>query len=161
VTVGSQLRSTTVTVRSVPEVYDDAAADLLPAVLYDILRLRAEVFVVEQRAAYLDPDGRDLEPGARQLWIADGDRVVATGRILDDGDARRLGRLATAASHRGRGLAAALVEHYLATTTGPWRLDAQSHLAAWYEGFGFVVDGAEHLDDDGIPHVPMVRTAGG
>lgn len=144
-----------------PEVHDAAAADLTPEVLYGILRLRAEVFVVEQGAAYLDPDGRDLEPGARQLWVADGDRVVATGRILDDGDARRLGRLATAPSHRGRGLAAALVEHFLVTTAGPWRLDAQSHLAGWYLGFGFVVDGPEFVDDDGIPHVPMQRPLGG
>ena len=147
--------------RDVPEVHDAAAHDLAPELLYAILRLRAEVFVVEQAAAYLDPDGRDLEPGARQVWIADGDRVVATGRILEEGDARRLGRLATAAALRGQGLAAALVEPFLATSAGPWRLDAQSHLAGWYEGFGFVVDGAEYVDDDGIPHVPMVRTAGG
>jgi ElaA protein len=139
------------------EVHDAAAADLPPGLLYGILRLRAEVFVVEQGAAYLDPDGRDLEPGARQVWVAESDRVVATGRILDDGDARRLGRLATAPSHRGRGLATALVEHFLTATAGPWRLDAQAHLAGWYERFGFVLDGPEFVDEDGIPHVPMRR----
>lgn len=139
------------------EVHDAPASALPPEVLYAILRLRSEVFVVEQAAAYLDPDGRDLEPGARQLWITDGDAVVATGRVLDDGEARRLGRVATAATHRGRGLAARLVEHFVASSPGPWRLDAQAHLAGWYERFGFAVDGEEYVDDDGIPHVPMAR----
>ena len=139
------------------ELHDAPAGELPPAVLYAILRLRAEVFVVEQAAAYLDPDGRDLEPGARQLWITDGDAVVATGRVLDDGGCRRLGRLATAASHRGRGLGARLVEHFLATSAGPWRLDAQAHLADWYARFGFAADGEVFEDDDGIPHVPMLR----
>ena len=36
-------------------------------------------------------------------------------------------------------------------------LDAQSHLTDWYAGFGFVVDGAEYVDEDGIPHTPMRR----
>jgi len=144
----------------VPEVHDVATASLDPSTLYRILRLRSEVFVVEQRAAYLDPDGRDLEVGARQIWIEDDGEVVATGRILDDGSCRRLGRLATAASHRGQGLAAALVEHFVASSAGPWRLDAQAHLAGWYERFGFVVDGEQYEDDDGIPHVPMGRSTG-
>lgn len=139
-------------------IHDRPAGELPAELLYRILRLRSEVFVVEQAAAYLDLDGRDLEPGARQLWIEDGGVVVATARVLDDGESRRIGRIATAASHRRRGLAAELVEHFVATTAGPWRLDAQAHLAGWYERFGFVVDGPEYTDDDGIPHVPMVRT---
>lgn len=142
------------------QVHDADTASLDVATLYRILRLRAEVFVVEQAAAYLDPDGRDLEAGARQLWIVDGDEVVATGRVLDDGDARRLGRLATAATHRGRQLGGRLVEHFVTHTEGPWRLDAQAHLSSWYEGFGFVVDGATYEDGDGIPHVPMLRALG-
>ena len=39
----------------------------------------------------------------------------------------------------------------------PVVLDAQSHLIDWYAGFGFVVDGAEYVDEDGIPHTPMRR----
>ncbi|MEO7555632.1 MAG: hypothetical protein ABIV94_03385, partial [Acidimicrobiales bacterium] len=46
-----------------------ATTDLDAATLYAILRLRSEVFVVEQACAYLDADGRDLEPGCRQVWI--------------------------------------------------------------------------------------------
>lgn len=140
----------------VPMVHDSPTADLPAPVLYGILRLRSEVFVVEQDCAYLDPDGRDLEPATRQLWIQEGGGVVATARILDDGAARRIGRIATARSHRKRGLGGQLVEHFLATSPGPWRLDGQTHLTDWYRGFGFAVAGAEY-DDDGIPHVPMER----
>jgi ElaA protein len=143
--------------RGMPSLHDCTFSELEPATLYGILRLRAEVFVVEQECAYLDVDGRDLEPATRQLWFeADDGAVVATARVLDDGDARRVGRIATHSDHRGQRLAARLVEHFLASSTGPWRLDAQSYLADWYARFGFVVDGPEYLED-GIPHVPMLR----
>ena len=137
--------------------HDAPTAELTVDVLYGILRLRAEVFVVEQQAAYLDPDGRDLEPTTRQLWITDGG-IVATARVLDDGDARRIGRIATAPAWRSQGLAGRLVEHFVATAPGPWRLDGQAYLVDWYRRFGFEVAGDEYVDDDGIPHVPMVRT---
>jgi ElaA protein len=144
----------------VRQVHDAATAELDVATLYRILRLRAEVFVVEPACVYLDPDGRDLEPGARQLWLEDGGEVVATGRVLDEGDARRIGRIAPAPSHRGQGLAAAIVDRFLDSSPGPWRLDAQAHLADWYSTFGFEVCGPVY-DDDGIDHVPMVRHLGG
>ena len=143
-----------------PRLHQAAFAELDAATLYAILRLRAEVFVVEQACVYLDPDGRDLEAGARQLWVEVDGEVVATGRVLDDGDARRIGRIATAPAHRGRGLAATLVRHFLDSSPGPWRLDAQAHLSDWYGRFGFEVCGPVY-DDDGIDHVPMARNLGG
>lgn len=139
--------------------HDRSFAELTTREMYGILRLRAEVFVVEQTSAYLDPDGRDMEATARQLWLEDEHgEVVATARVLDDGDCRRIGRIATRGDHRGRRLAGRLVEHFLASAAAPWRLNAQSHLVAWYESFGFEVDGPQY-NDDGIPHVPMVRRA--
>jgi ElaA protein len=141
-----------------PSLHDRPLAELAPETLYRILQLRAAVFVVEQDCAYLDLDDRDLEPGARQLWIADdAGAVMAAARILDDGDARRIGRVVTQPHHRHGGLASQLIEHFLATTDGPWRLEAQAHLVDWYGRFGFVADGPEYLED-GIPHVPMLRT---
>lgn len=123
---------------------------------YRLWALRSEVFVVEQEAAYLDLDGRDVEPGTRHLWVEDDGAPVATLRVLDDGEARRIGRVATARSHRGQGLAAALMRAALTECAGrSVVLDAQSHLTDWYAGFGFVVDGAEYVDEDGIPHTPM------
>lgn len=136
-----------------------AFAELSPDELYAILRLRAEVFVVEQECAYLDLDGRDREPSARHLWVAAGDQPVAAYlRVLDDGEARRIGRVVTHPSARSGGLAGRLIEYVLATTGGPWVLDAQSHLAGWYGRFGFEVCGDEYLED-GIPHTPMRRPA--
>lgn len=136
-----------------------AVADIDPVVLYRILRLRVDVFVVEQECAYPELDGRDLEPTARLLWVSDDDEVVATVRVLVDGDDRRIGRVATAAAARGRGLAAGLMHEAIAECDGRViRLDAQSHLAHWYARFGFAVDGAEFIED-GIPHVPMTRPA--
>jgi ElaA protein len=134
-------------------------ADLAGPTAYRLWALRSEVFVVEQAAAYLDLDGRDVEPGTRHLWVEADGVPVATLRVLDDGDVWRIGRVATAGAQRGHGLAAALVRAALAECVGrPVVLDAQSHLTDWYAGFGFVVDGAEYVDEDGIPHTPMRRT---
>ena len=137
--------------------HDRPLDEVPPRVLYRILQLRSQVFVVEQTCVFLDPDGRDLEAGCRQLWIDDDTgEVVAAARVLDDGDARRIGRIVTVEAARRQGLAAQLVEHALATYDGPWVLDSQAQLTSWYERFGFEVSGDEYLDD-GIPHVPMRR----
>ena len=123
--------------------------------LHDVLRLRQDVFVLEQECLYPDLDGRDLDPGTVQVWAEDEDgRVVATLRILADGGPVRIGRVATAMAARNRGIAAAMMAAALRETEGPVVLHAQSHLARWYEGLGFAVTGSEYLDD-GIPHVPM------
>ena len=125
---------------------------------YRLWALRSEVFVVEQQAAYLDLDGRDVEPGTRHLWVEDDGTPVATLRILDDPAVWRIGRVATARTHRGRGLAAALMRAAMQECVGrPIVLDAQSHLIDWYAGFGFVRDDADYVDEDGIPHTPMRR----
>ena len=68
----------------------------------------------------------------------------------------RIGRVATRRDARSGGLAAALVDHVIATSDAPWVLDAQAQLLGWYGERGFSVSGAEHLED-GIPHVPMRR----
>jgi ElaA protein len=128
---------------------------------YRLWALRSEVFVVEQAAAYLDLDGRDVEAGTRHLWVEDAGVPVATLRVLDDGDTWRIGRVATARSHRGQGLAAALLRAALEECGGrPVALDAQSYLTDWYTAFGFVPDGPEFVDEDGIPHTPMRRSQG-
>lgn len=140
-------------------IHDRSFADLTVGELYDILRLRAEVFVVEQECAYLDPDGRDTEAGTRHVWISAEDGSIASYlRVLEDASERRIGRVVTSAAARSAGLAAQLLEHVLAAGRGPWVLDAQSPLVGWYARFGFVDDGAEFVED-GIPHTPMRRPA--
>ena len=139
-------------------VHDAVLADLDPLTLYRILRLRNEVFVVEQDCVYLDTDGRDTEPGARQLWIAEGEQVVATLRLLLDHDGCwRIGRVATAVDARGRGLAALLMTRALQLAgDAVVVLEAQSYLTRWYGQFGFEVSGPDYVED-GIPHTPMRR----
>ena len=142
------------------EVHVARASEVSPATLYRILQLRVDVFVVEQRCAYRELDGRDLEPGAWLLWVADpAGAVLATLRIVRDSRVARIGRVATARSARSTGLAARLMRRALELTDRAGDdvvLDAQSPLGAWYERFGFEVSG-ERFVEDGIPHIPMTR----
>ncbi|MBC2932578.1 GNAT family N-acetyltransferase [Nocardioides sp. zg-1228] len=136
-----------------------AGVDELPARLaYDVWRLRQEVFVVEQDCPYPDLDGRDLEAGTRHVVLLDeGDEVVGTLRVLEDGDALRIGRVVVAATARGRGLAALMMDEAIALCADrAVRLAAQAPLADFYAAWGFEVAGPE-FDEDGIRHVPMRR----
>jgi ElaA protein len=146
-----------------PEPHDDLRVasfrDLDVSTLYAILKLRSDVFVVEQKCAYADPDGRDTEPGTRHIWLSRSDEILAYLRILDDGDAERIGRVVTAPDARGTGLAGRLVDEAL-TVIGnrPSALEAQAHLVRFYARYGYEQTGPEYLED-GIPHVPMFRAA--
>jgi ElaA protein len=128
---------------------------------YQILKLRVDVFVVEQECAYPELDGRDLEPTARWWWVVDQGRVIATLRVLADPDGwLRIGRVATAPEARSGGVASTLMRTALAElgSDSPVRLDAQAPLEGWYGRFGFARSGANFVED-GIAHVPMRRTS--
>jgi ElaA protein len=132
-----------------------------PVVAYELLRLRVDVFVVEQECPYPELDGRDVEPGTRHWWTTDdADRVSACLRVLAEPDgSARIGRVATRAGARGRGLSGQLLSAVLEETDAAGRvvtLEAQSHLAGWYGRFGFVKSGDDY-EEDGIPHTPMRR----
>jgi ElaA protein len=132
-------------------------ADLTPFELYGLCRLRVDVFVVEQECPYPELDGRDAEPTTVHVWFEQDGAVLATIRVLDDGDTRAIGRVATAPSARGRGLAARLMDEGIALCGDlPITLGAQAHLEGWYERFGFRRSGEAYVED-GIPHVPMRR----
>jgi ElaA protein len=135
-------------------------ADLDAATLYALLRLRVDVFVVEQRCPYPELDGRDTEPDTRHVWIEGDGRPIAYLRMLaDPGGAVRIGRVVVAAPARGAGLATALMAAALELAdTRPCVLDAQAHLAGYYAGLGFTAIGPEYVED-GIPHLPMHRAA--
>jgi ElaA protein len=135
-------------------------ATISAADLYAVLQLRAAVFVVEQDCAYLDPDGRDLDPSTEHLWTTDADgEVAAYLRVLREPDGVcRIGRVVTAAGHRGERLASRLLQAVLDEVSGTVVLHAQSQHTSLYERHGFAPDGPEFLDD-GIPHTPMRRPA--
>ncbi|MFC4945466.1 GNAT family N-acetyltransferase [Pseudonocardia sp. GCM10023141] len=137
------------------------AADLDTATLYALLRLRVDVFVVEQACPYGELDGRDLEPRARHYWLGGAGRpepVLGCLRLLKEPDgAYRIGRLCTARAGRGRGLGRRLMEAALGEVgDGACVLDAQEHLADFYRTHGFEASGPTY-DWDGVAHLPMRR----
>ncbi len=141
------------------------AKDLDAATLYELLKLRIEVFVVEQATPYPELDGRDLLAETRHFWLeGDDGEVITTLRLMEEhpgGEKEfRIGRVCTKRSARGQGHAARLLRAALAEVGNyPCRVNAQTYLADMYAILGFTPDGDEFLDD-GIPHVPMVRRAG-
>jgi ElaA protein len=134
--------------------------ELDASTLYALLRLRVEVFVVEQACPYPELDGRDLDPSTVHLWLTPHGApttVLSYLRLLRDGDAYRIGRVCTARGARGAGLAGVLMQAALEEVGGAEVvLDAQSYLAGFYTSHGFRIVGEEFLDD-GVPHVPMRR----
>lgn len=135
-----------------------AGDQLTAAQLYALLRLRSDVFIVEQEAAYADVDGRDLLPGTVHLWWQPDSEPQAYLRLLTEPDGTaRIGRVCVARDARGTGLGAVLmaaaVEHL---GDVPMVLDAQTYALRFYEKFGFAAVGETYLED-GIEHVTMRR----
>lgn len=130
--------------------------------LYDIMRLRQEVFIVEQHCYYLDADGID-KSALHVLGIED-DVLVAYARIMGPGivyPEASFGRVLVAQPHRGKGYGQQLTSLLLQTTSDHWgdvpvRISAQAYLTAFYSFFGFATEGSTYLDA-GIPHIYMVR----
>ncbi|MGH3566115.1 MAG: GNAT family N-acetyltransferase [Pseudonocardia sp.] len=145
----------------VATVHRSWAADLEPRTLYELLRLRGEVFVVEQACPYGELDGRDLEDRARHYWLGGNGRpepVLGCLRLLEEPDGDyRVGRLCTTGLVRGRGLGRRLMEAVLGEVgDGPCVLDAQEYLASFYRGYGFEAIGPAY-DWAGVAHLPMRR----
>jgi ElaA protein len=137
-------------------------ADLTLRELHDLMHLRVDVFVVEQRCIYPELDG--LDPVALHiLGHTDAGQLAAYARILPpqaDG-IPHLGRFVVHKDHRGKGWAHLLIERAIIearkwTGIGDSAVAAQTHLEPLYEGHGFTRIGHDY-DWDGIPHVDMVR----
>ena len=139
-------------------------ANLTLTQLYAALRLRSQVFVVEQNCPYLDLDGLDEAAFHLLGHTADG-ALAAYTRLLPRGvsypDCASIGRVVVTPAQRGSGLGQALMRESIATCErlfgpGPLKIGAQQYLAKFYEGLGFAQCGAEY-EEDGIPHLPMRR----
>ncbi|MDR6948918.1 ElaA protein [Pseudomonas sp. 2957] len=139
--------------------------DLGKEQLYALLKLRSDVFVVEQKCAYPDLDGQDLEGDTHHLMGWEDDQLMAYLRLLDpesQGGDVVIGRVVTAPAGRGKGLGHAMMEQALKQAEKHWPqvpiyLSAQAHLQGYYGRYGFVVVGEEYLEDD-IPHIGMRRS---
>jgi len=140
---------------------EEAFARLTPAELYAICALRQRVFVVEQSCVYVDADGYD--PPSRHLWAEREGVLHAYLRIVPAGvkfAEVSLGRVVTAPEARGAGLGRELVRRGLASVGAvPVRIGAQAHLEKFYGELGFA-RASDVYDEDGIPHIEMVRPAG-
>ena len=136
--------------------------DLGKEQLYAILQLRTEVFVVEQKCAYQEVDGRDLEGDTCHLMAWQDDRLMAYLRLLEptsQGGDVVIGRVVIAPEVRGKGLGHDLMQQALKQAEKHWPetpiyLSAQAHLQGYYGRYGFAVVGEEYLEDD-IPHIGM------
>ncbi len=136
--------------------------DLTARMLHDILKLRFDVFVLEQKSIFPEIDGAD--PDALHCMLHDTGKLCGTLRIrnLDAPDgAVRIGRVALHADHRGSGLGREMMQAALAyiDRIAPGRavsLDAQIQSEAFYASLGFVRCSGIY-DDGGIDHVDMTR----
>jgi len=128
--------------------------------LYAVMRLRQEVFVVEQNCVYPDLDGLDLD-GVHILYREDGE-LLAYLRCLKPGVSypqSSLGRIVVAPSGRGRDLGRELVKRGINYNLQTWpdsdiRIGAQAYLEKFYRSLGFVADGQPYMED-GIEHIHM------
>lgn len=127
---------------------------------HEILRLRADIFVVEQDCPYSDPDHKDP-----QSWhltaIVDG-KLVGTLRAVPPGVSyaeSSIGRVVISRDFRGRQLGRELMLRGMAFNRSMWgggiRISGQAYLQNFYESLGFVTQG-DAYDEDGIPHFEML-----
>ncbi|MCL4106145.1 UNVERIFIED_CONTAM: hypothetical protein GTU68_058451 [Idotea baltica] len=124
------------------------------------MRLRQEIFVVEQDCVYNDLDG--LDQAAIHILAWRGDELLAYLRCLEPGqsyDQSSLGRIVVSPTARGMNLGRKLVERGIKNNQTTWpdsgiRIAAQAYLEQFYLDLGFVVDG-EPFDEDGIAHLHM------
>jgi len=133
--------------------------DLTPEILYELLKLRQDVFVVEQNCPYEDID--NLDQNALHLLTFYDKTVVACCRILTghtDPSISAIGRIVVHPSQRGKGLGKDLIAKALDLIKSRGHdgavIEAQAHLESYYNSIGFLKS-SEPYDLDGIPHKKM------
>ena len=132
--------------------------------LYEILRVRSEVFVVEQTCIYQDLDLKDKK--AYHLFCENNGEIAAYLRILDKGVSYpeiSIGRVLTRETNRRIGLAREMMQKAISFVEEELsemqiRISAQLYLKQFYESLGFLITSEVYLEDD-IEHIDMVRRA--
>ena len=130
--------------------------------LYDILRLRSAIFVVEQNCVYLDPDGKDKL--ALHLFGEFNGKIMAYSRLFKAGisfDNSSIGRVVVDANYRDRKWGHDLMRESIAGIKSHFgeskiTIGAQLYLKKFYESHGFVQTSEMYLEDD-IPHIEMKK----
>jgi ElaA protein len=130
--------------------------------VYEILRLRSEVFVVEQNCVFLDMDNNDQQSHHLQGRV--GNILIAYVRILPPGLSYHepsIGRVVSSPSYRNKGAGIELMQHAIASTytlygEQPIKIGAQLYLKRFYENLGFAQCSEVYMEDD-IPHIKMIK----
>lgn len=155
--------------------------------VHQLYKLRVDVFVHEQQCPYAEIDDTDAHPDTLHILARRNGEIVGTARVFPSahgtGDnaaefadfgvpagtpVTQFGRFALHPSVRGAGIGKLIMAEALRLSPGaalddaaapaPFYLEAQAGLVGYYGGYGFVPCG-EEFDDEGVPHVPMIRTA--
>ena len=132
--------------------------------LYAILKLRSEIFVVEQNCVFLDMDDKDQS--CQHLMLYQHKELMAYARIVPPGlsyEQMSIGRVVSSPAARGKGFGKQLILLAIENCkrlhgNKPIKIGAQLYLKAFYESFGFVMVGGIY-DEDGIDHLSMIRQA--
>lgn len=135
--------------------------NLSPNELYQIMRLRIEVFVIEQQCFYQDADNKDQHSHHLMIWK--GETLAAYARILPAGlsfPEVSIGRVITSPEVRGSGAGKILMRLAIEKARALYgnvaiRIGAQSYAKVFYSSLGFVATDIEYIEDD-IPHIEMV-----
>ena len=131
--------------------------------LYAVLKLRAEVFVVEQNCPYLDLDGKDLSC-FHLIGINENNELLVYSRLLPPKitfDEVCIGRVVSSPSYRKKGFGKELMKKSIETIYQkfgkvPIRISAQLYLKKFYENFDFLPTSTEYLEDN-ILHIEMLK----
>lgn len=139
--------------------------ELRPSMLYSALKLRSDVFVVEQNCIYPDLDNKDTLSGTRHVFLHshDDNSLLGYTRCLAPGvsyDGASIGRVVVAPSARGKGIARALMQYSINQCLALWpatniEIGAQCYLTSFYESLGFKPT-SQPYDEDGIMHLDMI-----
>ena len=138
-------------------------SELTATELYAMLRLRSEVFVVEQNCVFLDMDNNDQIAYHTMGWL-DGE-LIATTRLFDVDQSypgyQSIGRVVGSPKHRGIGAGKALMQYSIAECERlfgkhPIKIGAQLYLKKFYNEQGFEQAGEMYYEDE-IEHIPMIR----
>ncbi|MCL4162969.1 UNVERIFIED_CONTAM: hypothetical protein GTU68_023474 [Idotea baltica] len=132
--------------------------------LYELIKFRVDIFVVEQHCPYSELDEKDRVSDTRHLIAYQDSKIMAYARLLPPGASYSdcsIGRFAVNATLRRQGVGAVLMNKCLEQIAILWpnhdiKVSAQTHLKIFYEGFEFVQVSESYLEDD-IPHIEMLK----
>ena len=132
--------------------------------LYELIKFRVDIFVVEQKCAYQELDNKDNHPETRHLFASVDDKLIAYSRLLPPKlsyPEASIGRFAVHASIRRQGIGSDLLVSSIREINSIWanndiRISAQDYLQTFYEKAGFNKVSDPYLED-GIPHIEMLK----